>query len=503
MNRPTKQTSIEELPPELINELFEYLHPKDLAACSLVNKRWYSIHAAFKLHRLLVIDLFDDDNRSDFSRWYDTTRPIQETDQCRLATFRRLAEKPLLSHLKHLAIYVNKLEFDLNELNRFQHLVHLEIKIVDLGEVRVDLKLPKLRVLVSFGPKRHCVLSIDCPTLSTLVYRGQTNLLDVKHPETIRKLDMNCSSMTLAAFKNVECLVTREFEAINKATLLSLPRLREVRYTERIESFFSRKLRNDVTIDQLKQTLSRFVKEAKKLRGNDFQFNFCAFQLTKVDVNQIDFSVEFQNARSGWTTVKERVYMKNYHLIEPGALDFVKHVDYTLLLYYATKEFPRCFSQKFTDVHSVNAVGLIKDPDHLLWFLKSLRSLKCLALFNTQLSQEFYDQLPASAPSLVTFYLSDKHPENELQLNFDFIGQFSRLFLTIVQPPLSFESATSLVRWLGKLAHGCFDVRAEGRSLRVEKKERIGHKIWAVKAPDQVLFETVSSEEMVNFFERL
>lgn len=34
----------------------------------------------------------------------------------------------------------------------------------------------------------------------------------------------------LTPFKSVECLVIREFEMIKKATLLSLPRLGELRY---------------------------------------------------------------------------------------------------------------------------------------------------------------------------------------------------------------------------------------------------------------------------------
>ena len=63
-----------------------------------------------------------------------------------------------------------------------------------------------------------------------LVYRESqdANLLQVNQPETIRKLETNMVGAKLAPFKNVECLVTRQFEAIRKATLQSLPKLKEL-----------------------------------------------------------------------------------------------------------------------------------------------------------------------------------------------------------------------------------------------------------------------------------
>ena len=62
-----------------------------------------------------------------------------------------------------------------------------------------------------------------------LVYREfqDANLLHVKQPETIRKLETSMVNGELAPFRNVECLVTRQFEAIRKATLQSLPKLKE------------------------------------------------------------------------------------------------------------------------------------------------------------------------------------------------------------------------------------------------------------------------------------
>ena len=486
---------IEDLPLEMICELFEYLPPKDLAACSMVNKRWHSIYAAFKLHRLAAIDY---DPEYDLIKWHGSNRPIQEAERCGPAMFRRLAEKPLLSNLKHLILF-GSFKFDLNKLNRFRQLVHLEINI-DLDE-EVQLNLPKLKVLAFHcdNSRQHCALSIDCPELSTLAYyeHGQANLLDVKHPETIRVLETNLVGQQLAPFKSVESLEAWEFKAISKATLLSLPNLRELRYDQDIEHLVCYEFDSAPgTVDRVKRTLSEFLGEAKKLRGSDFRFIFAGLQLTNVKADQIDFGLKVDE-HGEWVS-NEYVYMKNYHLIEPDALDFVWLIDYTQLLSNVTGEFPRCFSQKFTGIEKVEVHGVVKDPDHLLWFLKSLRFLRELELRNVKFSQKFYDRLPAAARSLVSLYLFDQCWKAELQLNFDFIGEFTVLSKLTITEPLSLESETSLARWLGPLKEAHIYVRP-GRDLWIKKAKDSA--LWKIQDPKQhALFETENPGKLVSFF---
>ena len=197
----TNAAGIEYLPPEMICKLFDYLCPKDLVACSMVNKRWHSISAGIKLHRLIAIDYYYG-NRP--SKWFDSNQKIREREAVSLAMFRRLAGKPLLSNLKHLALS-GRFEIDLNKLNCFRQLVHLEIHLKDpSGEAH--LNLPQLKVLAFHRFNWNCSLSIGCPLLSTLRYHGGfSNQLKVKQPETIRKLMTDiCSPRWVAAFKNVQ-----------------------------------------------------------------------------------------------------------------------------------------------------------------------------------------------------------------------------------------------------------------------------------------------------------
>ena len=503
MSPPTETTaSIDDLPPEMICELFKYLPLKDLLACSIVNRRWHSIYAGFKLHRLFVIQPHADDRHLHWS-WFDSDQTTRKEDWCFLAMFLHLAEKPLLSNLKHLALDGFKFEFDPNKLNRFRQLVHLEIHII--LDTKLNLNLPKLKVLalpfIDDG-----ALSIDCPELRTLlcfVDRNEdTTLFDLKHPETIRKLETGLVGRSLVLFNNVECLVTGKFEAISKSTLLSLPKLRELRFETNIRALLKGVFRGDVgSVDRMKRKVSEFVNEAKKLKGSDFRFTFCGLQLANVNMDQIDFCVQLDEA--GYEEVyNEYIYMKNYHLIEPGALLFLQRVDYTSLLSHVTGEFPRCFSQKFTGIRTVRAKSEVQDAGQFLWFLKSLRLLEVLHLEKTGLRQEFYDQLPASACSLIELTLRRGHCEDGLQLNFDFIGEFSYLLELNIFPGFSLRSATSLIRWFDKLdwiSFGiCFNTESRGFVKGISK--------WIVFGSDRhspYLFDTENRDEIVNFIEGL
>ena len=275
------------------------------------------------------------------------------------------------------------------------------------------------------------------------------NLLKLKQPETIRKLETDMFGPQLTPFKGVECLVTKETRVISKATIHSLPKLKELRYNTYISSFFWNYDHRNGTFDGVRRALSELVEEAKQLRGSDFQFNLSGFQLTKVDVHQIDFGLPVHEEHTFRKISNEYVYMKNYHLIEPGALQFFYYVEYNHLLGHVTGEFPRCFSQKFTGIEQVQAWDKIEDPDHFLWFLSSLKSLNYLSLNSPGLSQEFFDKLPASVGWLESLSLSRLTD----RLNFDFIGDLSLLSYIKISEPLSPVSAASLVKSSAKLAN--------------------------------------------------
>ena len=515
MSSPAKPAAtIDDFPAEMISELFKYLRLKDLVTCSMVNKRWHSIYSSFRVNSLVAIGDID----YEIIKWYPNLE-IEGKERCYLKSerFNQLAKQPLLSNLKRLALCDYLPSFDLNELNRFKQLVHLQINVHRLNE-EVHLIFPKLRVLVLTYQYDHSILSVDCPELSLLAYRREyftPDLFDVKHPETVRILDTDAFGPNLSRFKNVDCLITQQFKAVCKDTLLSLPRLNELRYNAGVSDHLWDFMEIG-TIDRMKRTLREFLEDARTIRGPDFRFKFAGFKLNELELVDIDFGVQIiegsedadeEDEEGGEMVSNECVYMRNYRLLDADdTLDFVRYVNYSMLVENAVGEFPVCFSEKFTGIEHVRVSKHVEDESHLLGFLRSLRLLRSLDIDSSvcrRLSQEFYDHLPASTHYLtqLIFYGQDWE---ELQLNFDFIANFPHLLHLRIHGVVSFESISPLVKHLAKLRSGSFTV--------VLKKR---FSIWKFKSSNEFQirdfnyagFETILStehpDEIVNFFKEL
>ena len=500
--------TIDDLPAEMIRELFKYLSLKDLTACSIVNKRWNSIYTDFRVDSLVVT--YRSESEPDFSKWYNSNRRHSDSRKCPDKMFIRLLNRPLLSNLKHLSFcWYKPSEFDLNVLNKFSQLVHLELYADSQGK-KVNLNLPMLNVLVIWHDDKLSLISVDCPRVKVLSYREgyptpEQCKLEVKHPETIWKLDTNMFGPKLAPFKMVECLVTEIFQVISRDTLLSLPSLKELHFNKPIDAV----LFPDYTIlfdslDRLKELLNEFLDDLQELKGPDFRFTFAGFQMTKWALKQMDFCIQ-ENSQYP-RIFNELVYMKNQDLIDPDAsLDFVSCFDYSRLMQATGGEIPSWFFKRFTEIYRVETSAKIQDPEHFRWFLSSVRTLSVLDLENSELGQEFYDQLPTLAPQLTFLNLTDNEdvPNFELRLNFDFVDkllQLESLFITQELPP---ELAARLIKkWLaGRLGHGSLYFRWRGNRVQIEKSKKIFklYKNWSHKS----VFKTENPDKILNCLEKL
>ena len=90
--------TIDDLPAEMICKIFRHLHPKDLAVCSRINKRWHSLYAGFKVDRLVASDAFNCMEPT------SSQREIEDKELCPLKMFSRIVGHPLILHLKYLVL---------------------------------------------------------------------------------------------------------------------------------------------------------------------------------------------------------------------------------------------------------------------------------------------------------------------------------------------------------------------------------------------------------------
>lgn len=145
---------------------------------------------------------------------------------------------------------------------------------------------------------------------------------------------------------------------------------------------------------------------------------------------------------------------------------------------------------------------MVQDEKHFLWFLKSLSSLRSLELSFSKFSQEFYAQLPA----LTISHLKLELPENSPKLNFDFIGQLSRLSYFFIIKQLCFESVTTLIRSIDKLGKGSFAflMKEKGYQIKKLKIDKLSnYEVCELTAVQEAVFEAESSDEVLAFFEML
>lgn len=368
------------------------------------------------------------------------------------------------------------------------NLKHLEI-IRWFVKEQIKLSLPKLKILAFHQPEKgflglsctYSVLTIDCPMLSVLAFPKEgyqnENLLDIKRPDTIKKLQTSMFGQELAPFKNVEHLVTNKLKVLNTSTLRLLPKLQELHYSVSIQKaihvFKFRGSRFEKVI-QMKRKLKEFIKGAKKTRAN-FQFSFCGFPLDKMNVDEIDFGFQFQDERA--KASNEYVYASNFHLLVPTKLDFIADINYTLLasLDGVPERVWKSLPEKFTHIHVVRTDCKIEDQNHFLRFLKSLRCLQKLYLFSSQLSQEFYEKLPESAYFLNQLEMGDSY-QNRNPLNFDFIENFSHLTQLSILCDVPRESKISLIKHIDKLSK--ISLRSGAETITIYK---IGSNIFRIK----------------------
>lgn len=443
------------LPPELICEIFKHLNLSDLLKCR-VCKYLDAIVSEFKLSKLVVA--YSDRFRG---TRYDTKERINlNSEWCHPKLLKKKAGQKIISKLEYLWI-IDSGNFDLNKLNLFNQLKQLEIseKLVDMK--RIGLKLFNLEVLYFAYSNPNCHISIDCPKLKKLAYNEGRDLLKVKYPRTITKIESNFSISKLFKFKNIEYLKSYNPNILISSSLSRFRKLKELHYKSSIRSiihFFD--LPADNYEPQLKAMFSTLREQNKNLKIHIYGVN-----LTN-NIEHLDFG------KQSGHQIDEYFFIKNYKYLK-NEIEFVTHLDFSNLIRLTNDmkiEIPNDYLKKFSNIQSIRVSNKVNEK-LFLNFLKSSNnySTNRLELKHTRFSQVFYDELP-SLCSLNYFYFEEFE---EIELNYEFLGKFKHLkWFNIRQNINSFKSIGSLLESFNHLK-GCNEdilkFTFRGRELRIER----------------------------------
>ena len=431
----TSSATIDDLPAEVICcEILSKLHLSEIINCNLVSKRFCAIVSDFRAKRLTI-------------RYPDNAEASKEPsiEVCHPNLFLSQLNKPLLSQLRSLKIENYPDDFDLNCVNCFSELRHLNIQNANDLKSQIELRLPNL-LDFEFIYNGGCQLLLDTVKLERLVYdqgsnaHGPLGSLELVHPESITTLETHFHGEQLKPFKNVRHLrSSREFKVFYPTTLTYLPNLQSINYTVAYPHIFD----HFGSWDSIIPTLKSFMDQKRSLKRTDLRVFFGGLELS--DHKAID-DYKFEE----YSENLERFYLSNYeHLV---GIQPVYTVNYSNLMNHlasdssfntADRQIPDDYFSRFQLVDRVKVHSRV-DQKHFIWFLKCLKSgIGYLNLENSLLDQSFYEQLPAlCSPSLKGLTITEKE---SLIRTWNFIGELKQIISLSLDLELSVPQVNSLL----------------------------------------------------------
>ncbi|XP_037052507.1 uncharacterized protein LOC119086038 [Bradysia coprophila] len=369
-------STLNDLPVELLSQIFKHLPLTDLDNCRLVCRQFMLICDAIPITDLIFWNISSSyGSRKDY--WQFTNEQFSYSNLIDFHYEKKTGHRWTfrLAKLKQL-YYHGGVENPCfwNRLNDLHQLVHLRLEMNEFyfNALRIiQLNLPNLeRLEIGEGYSEQCELHLNTPKLSMLT----------------------CS----------------EFEAIRIADPTTIEHLELVRYTETADQLVNLKYLkvNWKTIRHRK--IWSIFGELQTLVCNsfdddgpdDFDASMEAIRNLLL-IKKPHQKIYFQSVELVYrSTINEYEASKNilaFQISNYGSLcaNISHHgpLDYNELMRLTNGNLPVDFFQKYFNVRSVKVVGEVNKPEHLLWFLKRFEYLNRLEIDSSSVSQEVYNQL--------------------------------------------------------------------------------------------------------------
>ena len=396
--------ALDQLPIELYQLIFGYLDLVEVSTCRLVSKKFNEIVKVFRVRELSFYD--SDCDRRSF--WYHDGKPIYPCNSLSDSKVAVLNSTSIdLQYLKRLGFMniANGGEFHLEILNKFEHLIHLDLcfkdrELTDRSEVALKLNSLKHLYIASKSP---VFVEFDTPKLESVGYECYEYYEQADQPFAIRFVSPSTVKM-LYTFGLLQDQLPKNFDGL---THLQCDQL-DLDLDVLLKAFPGLGVLNFVSWEGsgCNAALAQILREKDRLRPSLKVY----FEYILLSGSRAIESYAFDKESELALLIKHRPSML------PKASSLRK-LDYNELMGLTKNGYPIGFleSRPFLRVYMVSVNGVIDDPNRLLNFLLNCVNLDNLRLNNCSLTMKFFDKLPEFT-SLMSLEINARN--RDLQLDF-------------------------------------------------------------------------------------
>lgn len=436
---------MEQLSDKILLNIIAYLPTvRDLLRFKQVNKRLYSIVDKLNLESILVSHGKLPLNQ----RWFRTCRPINSYVLKMLDYSVLRCDSPTLSGLKQLQIistdFSNFERYNLkslfNQISSLTRLEHLELIGLMMEKSNlVELNSSSLHTL-NIERVELARITLNTPNLKFLrvdLFESYDNKIHFSHPQSIQLLITNFYEK-----KSITSLSNLQYLYICQKFLLK--DIQEDEVPGRLDSLFLNKL---PSLKELQfylevRTLHHLAEQKRLLKRDTLRLFFCGVELVDDDLELLP-----KTDWSPYTTLSHIVieFYAEHHRRTASILPFAKRLIYDDIGHCLHK-LPKELMNKFVNLCSCEVNGPVGDVAMFANFLKCFKGLKTLHVEKSNLSQDFFNELPQLQPVLDRLEIN-----TDEDLDFDFILQFVDVNFLYIDKSLSIDFVYSVFEKFGDL----------------------------------------------------
>lgn len=414
---------------KLLIQIFKHINYYELIKnCMIVNKKWKNTIDQMSFHELSLL------NPVSFfvNNWFHRYKLIDPTNVIILTKPNILNSLSFLNRFKDIELL--KIDFpiegndlDLNCLNFFTKLIHLELSHIHHLSKPVEFDLPNLKCLaisINHLVNQHQNITVKGDKLKILKCTNLGPYLHVNE-SSIEYLEVFSLNDKINQFKNLKILDVSKLTGLNKIIFSKLPNLIELRcYASNLFELedtqsINTKFRNDgfktfIGLKKGREIINQVVNFKLKNSPKNLKI-FLKGVLIDTKFRKKSFAI--------FNLLDMCLHAANLRRLDHN-LHWINEINYSIFNKCFAKHQIESISKLYFNVQTINCVDPVEKPILFSSFLKKFPNLSALTFNKPGLRSKFYEMLPKITTSIVQFILFES---DEIKINYDFILKFDLL----------------------------------------------------------------------------